>query len=549
MRAFVGITFAALLSIAAVGQTTEQRPAFETADVHGSPQGTTPVFRTSFRGQRYEVHNASMVDLIRTAYSVEAEKVFGGPSWLEFDRFDVTALAPANTSQDSIKQMLQSLLADRFKLAVHNDTKPVAGFVLSPGKGKHRLKEADASGKTGCQTQPIPPPPPTPGQINIPMIGISCHNMTMEAFTAALKGIAGGGYISNAVVDATGLKGTWDFDYKFTNRGLLPLAGSDGVTLSDAIDKQLGLKLDEQKLPTAVVVVDQVNEKPGDNPPDLAKKLPPPPPAEFEVADIKPSNTSAPFQTVIAGGIGTLPGGRVNLPGMLFPLKQVITMAWNLNPNEDIAGAPKWLDSARFDIIAKVPEGFVSANGAPPPMQDLAPMLQALLIDRFKMKGHYEDQQVTAYRLAAPKPKLKKADSSTRTKCKTENGPIIGGTGGGIVLPTRTVTCQNMSMAQFANQLQNMAGTYVHYPVIDATGLEGGWDFSFSYSPIPASQLAGLRGAPPPGAAATVAASDPVGGTSLFDAIDKQLGLKLEAQKRTYPVFVIDHIEEKPTDN
>ena len=64
-----------------------------------------------------------------------------------------------------------------------------------------------------------------------------------------------------------------------------------------------------------------------------------------------------------------------------------------------------------------------------------------------------------------------------------------------------------------------------------------------------ASQLAGLRGAPPPGAAATVAASDPVGGTSLFDAIDKQLGLKLEAQKRTYPVFVIDHIEEKPTDN
>src|SRR5215831_1293040 len=266
MRAFVGIAFAALLSGAAVGQSTQQRLTFEVADVHLSPRGTNTVFRTSFRGQRYEVHNASMVDLIRTAYSVDTEKVFGGPSWLEFDRFDVTALAPVNTSQETIKLMLQSLLADRFKLVVHNDTKLVPGFVLSPGKGKHKLKEAEASGKTGCQTQPVPPPPPTPGQINVPMIGISCHNVTMERFVTELKGIAGGGYISNAVVDSTGLKGSWDFDYKFTNRGLLPLAGSDAVTLSDAIDKQLGLKLDEQKLPTAVVVVDQVNEKPGDNP-------------------------------------------------------------------------------------------------------------------------------------------------------------------------------------------------------------------------------------------------------------------------------------------
>jgi uncharacterized protein (TIGR03435 family) len=204
MRSFVGIAFAALLSGAVVGQSTQQRLTFETADVHGSPRGTNPVFRTSFRGQRYEVHNATMVDLIRTAYSVGAEKVFGGPSWLEFDRFDMAALVPADTSQDSIKLMLQSLLADRFKLVVHNDTKPVAGFVLSPGKGKPKLKEAEASGKTGCQTQPVQPPPPTPGRINVPMIGISCHNMTMEAFAAALKGVAGGGYTSNVVVDSKG---------------------------------------------------------------------------------------------------------------------------------------------------------------------------------------------------------------------------------------------------------------------------------------------------------------------------------------------------------
>jgi uncharacterized protein (TIGR03435 family) len=160
---------------------------------------------------------------------------------------------------------------------------------------------------------------------------------------------------------------------------------------------------------------------------------------------------------------------------------------------------------------------------------------------------------VNAYTLVQAKPKLKKADPERRTGCKTANAPARSNTGtpfGGIGLPSRLVTCQNITMAQFADQLQILATNYVHYPVLDGTSLEGAWDFSFTYSPIPAAQLAGVRGAPPPGAGAgAIAASDPVGGTSLFDAVEKQLGLKLEMQKRSYPVFVIDHIEEKPTEN
>src|SRR5207245_2130344 len=103
------------------------------------------------------------------------------------------------------------------------------------------------------------------------------------------------------------------------------------------------------------------------------QKLPPLPPAEFEVAVIKPSNTGA---SLNAGGIGIQTGGRFNSPGALIPLKQLISIAWNLNPNEDLIGAPKWLDSARFDIIAKLPAVMMAANGAPPPVQDLGPMLQ-----------------------------------------------------------------------------------------------------------------------------------------------------------------------------
>jgi len=100
-----------------------------------------------------------------------------------------------------------------------------------------------------------------------------------------------------------------------------------------------------------------------------------------------------------------------------------------------------------------------------------------------------------------------------------------------------------------------IGAAYTPYPVVDATGLEGAWDFTLSFSPIAPAQLAGLlasaRGAAPPGLGGpgNDTALDPIGGLSLIDAVEKQLGLKLETQKRTYPVFVIDHIDEKPTDN
>ena len=544
-RVFAAISLAALLLVVGFAQSKPPQPIFEFADVHPSPRTMNPFMRSVLRGGRYELLNANMVDLIRTAYGVDPEKVVGGPHWVEFDRFDVIAPAPSNMPPETLKLMLQALLADRFKLVVHNDTQPISGFVLTVGKGKLKLKEAQPSGNPGCQFQPRPPVASVPGQISIPPMTVSCHNLTMEAFAAELRRLANG-YINNAVVDSTGLTGSWDFDLKWTPQGLLPLAGADGITMFDAVDKQLGLRLEEKKLPAPVIIVDQVNRTPTDNPPDIEAKLPTLPPAEFEVADIKPTTPGA--RPPEGGRFGFLPGGRVNLPG--FPLRVAIELAWNLNFFGEIVGAPKWLDSARFDIIAKAPPAVAPPNGAPAPLLDLGPMLQALLKDRFKMETHFENRPVTAYALVAVKPKLKKADPSSRTGCKLGNAPVVANFGS-FSVPTLLVTCKNITMAQFADQLQMIAGPYVRYPVLDATGIIGAWDFTFSFSVIPPNQLAGLRGAPPFGlpAEATAAASDPVGGTSFFDAIEKQLGLKLEAQKRPYPVLVIDHIEEKPTDN
>jgi uncharacterized protein (TIGR03435 family) len=358
----------------------------------------------------------------------------------------------------------------------------------------------------------------------------------MQAFAAGLRGLAGA-YIDSDVVDSTGLKGAWDFDL---NWALIPVVGSDGISIFDAVDNQLGLKLQEQKIATPVLIVDKVNEKPTANPPDLAAKLPAPP-TEFEVADIKPVMPGTVSTGVIFSGVQ--PGGRVNLSGAVFALKSMIAIAWNLNT--DIVG-PKWLDSARYNIIAKVPEAFAPAVTS---LNDIAPMLQALFADRFKLKSHFEDRPVDAYTLVSVKPKVKKADPAARTGCKerTGGGMAIAGEG---FLPgsPRQLVCQNITMAQFADQLQVFAGPYVHYPVVDGTGLEGAWDFTLSFSPIPPGQLAGSRGAIPVGAP-DATASDPVGGTTLFGAVEKQLGLKLEIRKRLYPAFIIDHIEEKPTDN
>jgi uncharacterized protein (TIGR03435 family) len=105
-----------------------------------------------------------------------------------------------------------------------------------------------------------------------------------------------------------------------------------------------------------------------------------------------------------------------------------------------------------------------------------------------------------------------------------------------------------MSMAEFASMLPNIASGYLQgKPVEDKTGLEGSYDFVVNFSAVGIVNGGG-RGADPNGAGAGSAA-DPSGGMSLFDAISKQLGLKLEQQKRPAPVLVIDHAEQKPIDN
>jgi uncharacterized protein (TIGR03435 family) len=169
------------------------------------------------------------------------------------------------------------------------------------------------------------------------------------------------------------------------------------------------------------------------------------------------------------------------------------------------------------------------------------------------MTTHTEDRPVSAYTLVAAKPKLTKADPATRTSCKEGPAPAAKDPRDSRPALSRLVTCQNITMADFADRLQGLAPGYVHAPVENATGIDGAWDLTVNFSPLNVLQGGGQGrgGVPGAGAAAggALTAPDPSGALSLPDALEKQLGLKLETKKRSMAVLVIDHVEEKPTDN
>ena len=115
-RVLACIGCAALFARAAIAQSSDNTLNFGIADIHASAPNTILEMRSRFSRGRYELRNATLVDLIRTAWSVDADKVVGGPDWLDTNRFDVIATAPAVSTPETLKTMLRNLLVDRFRL-------------------------------------------------------------------------------------------------------------------------------------------------------------------------------------------------------------------------------------------------------------------------------------------------------------------------------------------------------------------------------------------------------------------------------------------------
>ena len=553
-RVFASAGFVILFSSCAFGQTAPKSPVFEAADVHGTRPRLYTNFRsnsyltTVFAGGIYELHIASMADLIRTAYGIDtnaipnqssSEHLFGGPSWLETERFELVAKAPPDSTPADLRLMLQALLADRFKLVVHKADKPTDVFVLSGGK-KLLMKVSQNSEDPGCK--PVWPANGPPRYLEV-----NCQAVTMADFMHTIRQCART-YVKYPMVDLTKLDGSYDFSLKWTPWGMMPPGEEDAVpyiSFFDAVDKQLGLKLEAGKLPMPVLVIDSVNRTPTANAPGVAKLLPVT--DEFEVASVKPSRPDDKDRRIRG-----MPGGRFEVENV--PLKTLMALAWNMEEEENlILDAPKWIESVKLDIVAKA-AGPQSPR--PLPVIDFQVMLQTLLKERFKITAHTEDRPIPVWTLVLGKRglKLQAGDpggrskrfrplASRRAKGWVEGSPIRqsrmpecdhGTTGG-------HVAWRLQSLCRSPGCRQNRVERRLHFHAYLQPHKCGG----SSSKPQPDTPLT----AEGQNDNALPNASPPLEALSMFEALEK-VGLHLESgQKHPEPILVIDHMEPLVPDN
>jgi uncharacterized protein (TIGR03435 family) len=265
---------------------------------------------------------------------------------------------------------------------------------------------------------------------------------------------------------------------------------------------------------------------------------------KFEVASVRASGetTSTPANSSIQGGPGTTDPERFTVHN--FPLSALLLKAYEVQ-NYQIS-APDWLASARFNIEAKIPPGTTEVR--------FNAMLRDLLAERFNLTLHHETKTMAAYELTAAKngPKLQEADMNAPPPPVREPGsrPLVIGIPDSVgfpqIPPGRPMMLGMMTdgimrwsaNVQSLSNLTSFLSNELGRPVIDKSGLTGKYDFTLAYS------RDGLRPR-----AYDAAQADPSGGPTLLNALEKQLGLRLESKKDDVDILVIDHIDKTPTDN
>jgi uncharacterized protein (TIGR03435 family) len=224
--------------------------------------------------------------------------------------------------------------------------------------------------------------------------------------------------------------------------------------------------------------------------------------------------------------------GTVTLRG--DPLKVVLTVAFKLKAYQIVG--PSWLESDCFEIVAKMPEGATS--------DQIPAMLQALLMDRFKLVAHKEDRPQPVYSLVVDKggPKFKEAEEPPA------NFRRMGARPGQIFFRAASDIRGFKGILTMA-QVASFIGSGLDRPVHDFTRLKRTYDIDLSWAPDPTIDR-------PPGPNSFAAATPPSGLTgpdlptaNLFTALRESLGLKLEARKEPVETLVIDHVERVPIEN
>lgn len=268
---------------------------FDVASVKTNKSGPAMSMMRTVPGE-FRMTNIPLRLLIFQAYRVSSYQMVGGPGWIDSERFDIIAKAPAGSTPDQTTLMIRGLLADRFKLKVHAETRevPIYALVLARSDGKlgpklakstddcekilaERRAAAQAARAGGAGPVPFTMPGPNEKPVctismrptlvpnGMPLMTFRAGGQPMQALVSQISGM-----VNRRVVDRTGLTGLYDFELEFSMRGQMPLttqsaAGNttttapidDGPTIFDAV-RELGLKLESEKGPVEHLVIDSV---------------------------------------------------------------------------------------------------------------------------------------------------------------------------------------------------------------------------------------------------------------------------------------------------
>ncbi|MGA2877372.1 MAG: TIGR03435 family protein [Bryobacteraceae bacterium] len=275
-----GLAVAALMlgSCHAFAQPAAPRPEFEVASIKPNKSADRRIMILPPRGGRFTATGVTMQLLIALAYRIKDFQISGAPSWLNSERYDIEAKAEGNPAIEALGPMLQTLLEDRLQFKFHRETKDLPVYALVVAKAG-KLHEAEGE----CGPRPDgPPPPPEPGKLPTAPCGgffvfpghLSGQKVAIMQLLDPLSRFTG-----RNVLDKTNLTGKYDIDLQYTPEqgqfpvlpggappGLPPLPSIDpnGPSLFTALQEQLGLKLESQKAPVEMIVIDRV-ERPSEN--------------------------------------------------------------------------------------------------------------------------------------------------------------------------------------------------------------------------------------------------------------------------------------------
>lgn len=235
-----------LVLLAASPALAQAHPSFEVASVRPSNAPANEGNWSPPGTGKFNAHNLTLARLMMLAYGIDANQIANKPAWLESDRFDIAAKPSGGIalSREELKPLLQTLLEERFGLATHTETRLMPGYVLIVAKGGPKLQPTRGSKFPGFR-------------LNVTDTELNGLNWSMPYLATMLQHPAG-----RPVLDKTGLTGSYDLKLDFSPD---PSTDSALPSIFTALQETLGLKLEPQKIPVQVLVIDRANRTPTEN--------------------------------------------------------------------------------------------------------------------------------------------------------------------------------------------------------------------------------------------------------------------------------------------